>query len=132
MKLAELRLSLALLLAGATGLCAADAPAGFSRKVLVEQDLATAGRHGTMAVATFEPGGVTPKHTHPGEEFLYLLEGQVRLEIDGQAPRDLQPGDAVIIPANTPHLARNLGPGPARIVSSYFLEKGRPLASTVK
>lgn len=121
-----------LLLAGllaAACLVAADAPAGFSRKVLVEQDLTTPGKHGTLAVATFAPGGVTPKHTHPGEEFLYLLEGRVRLEIDGQAPRDLQPGDAVIIPARTPHLARNLGPGPARIVSTYFLEKGRPLAS---
>jgi quercetin dioxygenase-like cupin family protein len=84
-----------------------------------------------LALATFAPGGVTPKHTHPGEEFLYLLEGRVRLEIDGQAPRDLQPGDAVIIPPGTPHLARNLGPGPAKIVSTYFLEKGRPLASPV-
>ena len=128
-----LRLALLLLTAAtATGLRAADQPAGFSRKVLVEQDLATPGKHGTMAVASFEPGGMTPKHTHPGEEFLYLLEGHVRLEIDGQAPRDLSPGDAVIIPAATPHLARNLGPGPAKIISTYFLEKGKPLARPVK
>ena len=123
---------LAFALTGAAGLVAADQPAGFSRKILLDQDLATAGKHGAIALIEFKPGGVAPKHFHPGEEFLYVLEGSVRIEIDGQAPRDLKPGDTLIIPSGVPHLGRNLGPAPAKILSTFFLEKGQPLASPVK
>lgn len=121
----------ALILATTCTLRAADAlaPTGFSRKVLVEQDLTTAGKHGVTALASFAPGAVTPKHTHPGEEFIYVIEGDVRLEIDGQPSRDLHPGDACVIPAGAAHLARNLGATPAKAVSTYFLETGKPLAS---
>ena len=123
---------LALALAGAAGVFAADQPAGFSRKILLDQDLATPGKHGVTALIEFKPGAVAPRHFHTGEELLYVLEGGVRIEIDGQAPRDLKPGDTLLIPGGVPHLGRNLGPVPARILSTYFLEKGRPLASPAK
>lgn len=133
MKSPTLRLLvLAFSLAGVASLFATEQPAGFTRKVLLDQDLATAGKHGAIALAEFKPGGVTPKHTHPGEELLYVLEGSVSIEIDGQAPHVLRAGDTLLIPAGVPHLGRNLGTLPAKIISTYFIEKGHPLATPVK
>ena len=132
MKTLPLRLILLLALAGASALLAADQPAGFSRKILIEQDLATPGKRGAMALIEFGPGALAPKHTHPGEELLYVLEGTLRIEIDGQPARELKTGDTFIIPAAVPHTGRNIGPGPAKLISSYFLTKGQPLASPAK
>lgn len=125
-------LLLALSLTTAVRLLAADQPAAFTRKMLVEQDLTTPGKHGALSLATLAPGAVTPKHKHPGEEFAYILEGTVVLEIDGRAPRTLQTGEAVIVPAGVAHLARNAGTGPVKILSTYFLDAGQPLAIPVK
>jgi len=119
-------------LAGVSLLLAADQPSGFSRKILLEQDLATPGKHGAIAFIEFAAGAVAPKHFHPGEELIYVIEGTVRIEVDGLAPRDLKAGDTMIIPSGVAHLGRNLGTAPAKIVSSYFLEKGQPLASPAK
>jgi quercetin dioxygenase-like cupin family protein len=119
-------------LAGVAGLFAADQPAGFSCKVLLDQDLATAGKHGAIALIEFQPGGVAPKHTHPGEELLYVVAGSVSIEFDGQTPHVLKAGDTLLIPAGVAHLGRNPGTVPAKIISTYFLEKGHPLASPVK
>jgi quercetin dioxygenase-like cupin family protein len=132
LRLPLLLVALALALAGASGLRAADQPTGFSRKVLLEQDLSTAGKHGAIALIEFGPGAVAPKHTHPGEDLLYVIEGRVTIEIDGQAPRELKAGDTMIVPPGVPHLGRNPGTMPAKIVSTYFLEKGQPLASPAK
>jgi len=132
MKTLTLRCALlALCLAGAARLSAADQPS-FTRKVLVEQDLTTPGKHGTLSLATLAPGAVTPRHKHPGEEFAYILEGTVILEVEGQAPRTLQAGEAVVVPAGVAHVARNAGSGPVKILSTYFLEAGQPLAIPVK
>jgi len=133
MKTLTLRLLLLVAsLTGASALLAADQPAGFSRKILIEQDLATPGKRGAIALIEFASGAAAPKHTHPGEELLYVLEGTVRIEVDGQPARDLKTGDTFIIPPGVPHIGRNVGAGPAKLVSSYFLTKGQPLASPAK
>src|SRR3974390_955137 len=40
-----------------------------------------------------EPGAVVARHTHPGVESSYLLEGSVELSVDGEGARMLAPGD---------------------------------------
>jgi mannose-6-phosphate isomerase-like protein (cupin superfamily) len=35
----------------------------------------------------------------PSEDLLYVIEGTLRLELEGEAPRDLGAGDCFIIPA---------------------------------
>lgn len=133
MKIATFRRTvLALVLACAVSRSAADQPAAFTRKVLVEQDIAGSSKHGTLSLATLAPGAVTPKHKHPGEEFAYILEGTVVLEVEGQPARTLQAGEAVIVPAGTPHLARNAGSGPVKILSTYVIDQGQPIAIPVK
>lgn len=111
---------------------AAEPPApapGFSRKVVLDQDLSVAGRHGVVALIEFAVGGAASRHSHPGEELGYVIEGTVQLEVDGKAPQIFKTGETFFIPAGTIHTARNAGTTPAKVVSSYFAEKGQPLAT---
>jgi quercetin dioxygenase-like cupin family protein len=111
---------------------AADQASGFSRKVLQEADLSAPGRHGTIALIEFAVGGAAARHTHPGEELGYVIEGTFQLEIDGKAPQVIKAGETFIIPAGVIHTGRNIGTTPAKLVSSYFIEKGQPLATPAK
>ena len=110
-------------------LSAADAPSGFSREVLLDQDLAQPGRHGVIALIKFSVGAAATRHTHPGDELGYVLEGTVQLEVDAKAPQVFKTGETFFIPAGTIHTARNAGTTPAKIISTYFVEKGQPLAA---
>jgi len=83
-------------------------------------------------VLFFAAGAVVPKHTHPGEEVAYILEGQVTIEVEGKPPVVLKAGEAFFVPAGTVHAAKNSGTGPAKVLSTYIVEKGKPLASMVK
>src|SRR2546423_1893697 len=76
----------------------ADQP-GFSRKVVQDQDVSVAGHHAVVAVIDFGVGAVAARHTHPGEEFGYVIEGTFELTIDGKAPQVLKSGDSFFIPA---------------------------------
>src|SRR2546423_14850248 len=71
----------------ATGALKAQQP-GFKRVELQKHDLGVPGREVVQARADFEPGAAIGKHTHPGEEFGYLLEGAIELEVPA-APHTL-------------------------------------------
>jgi quercetin dioxygenase-like cupin family protein len=79
--------------------------------------------------AEIAPGGHAGRHTHPGDEISYVLEGEADLLVDGQPPRHLAAGDSFVIPAGTVHDARNDGANPARVIGVYVVEKGKPLAT---
>jgi mannose-6-phosphate isomerase-like protein (cupin superfamily) len=64
----------------------------------------------SLAEAKLEPGQVTERHYHrASEEIYFLLDGTGVLELDGQV-RDVQPGDAVLIPPGAWHQIRALEP----------------------
>jgi quercetin dioxygenase-like cupin family protein len=106
---------------------AAQAP-GIKRTILSQTDGPTDGYVTVSARVEIDPGAAVARHTHPGIEASYLIEGAVELDVDGEAQRQLLPGDAFQIPAGKPHGAKN---GPAKTVLSgvYVVEKGKPLAS---
>jgi quercetin dioxygenase-like cupin family protein len=110
----------------------ADQPAGFSRKVLQDQDVAVSGHHAVTALIEVAVSGAAARHTHPGEEIGYVIEGTFQLEIDGKPPQVLKAGDTFFVPAGAIHAAHNAGTTPAKVVSTYFLEKGQPLATPAK
>jgi len=105
---------------------------GFTRKMLQDQNLSAHGRHAVQVVAEFAPGVAAGKHTHPGEELGYVLEGSLLLEIEGEAPRSLKAGDSFFVPAGKPHDGKNTGSGPAKVLATYVVETGKPVASPVK
>jgi quercetin dioxygenase-like cupin family protein len=104
---------------------------GFKRTQLQDRDLSVADRHAVVALAEFG-GGVAAPHTHPGEELGYILEGTLQLEVTGQPPVVLKAGDAFFVPANTVHGGRNLGDGTLKVLATYIVEKGKPVASPAK
>lgn len=115
--------------AGASG-ASAQVP-GFKRTELQKQDLSTPGREAVVARGEFEPGAVIPKHTHAGEELAYLLEGELTVEVEGKPPVKLKVGDTYFVAAGTVHTAKNTGKAKAVVLSTYVVEKGKPLATMV-
>jgi quercetin dioxygenase-like cupin family protein len=105
---------------------------GFTRKLLQDQNLSVPERHAVQALAEFAPGGAAGRHTHPGEELGYVVEGTLLLEVDGQPARTLKAGDAFFVEAGKVHDGKNIGSGPAKVLATYIVEKGKPVASPAK
>jgi quercetin dioxygenase-like cupin family protein len=103
--------------------------AGFTRTVLQRGDLSVPGREGVTAIAEFQPSATVGRHTHPGEEIGYVLEGTILLEQDGRPAVTLGVGKTFFIPAGTIHNATNSGSGRARVLANYIVDKGKPLAT---
>ena len=103
---------------------------GFKRKELQKHDLGTPRGEVVQVRAEFEPGGAVGRHTHPGEEVSYVLEGSIELEVDGKT-KTIEAGQPFFIPPGTVHAAKNNGKGTAKVLSMYIVEKGKPLASMV-
>jgi quercetin dioxygenase-like cupin family protein len=72
------------------------------------------------------------RHTHPGEEFIYVLEGApLQYEAEGRPSVTLMPGDVLFIPAGTIHAAKNVGNRKGAELATYIVEKGKPLLTEV-
>ena len=69
------------------------------------------------------------RHTHPGIESAYMLEGGFDLPIEGQPTGRVQTRHGRVVPPNTPHAGGKNGDKKSHIVSTYIVEKGKPLAS---
>ena len=122
----------AALLVGMLAAVAAQAPAPFKRTVLQQGDLSAPGREAVMAIAEIQPSAAAGRHTHPGEEIAYVLTGPVVIEIDGKPAKTYQTGEVFMIPPGTIHNAKNPGTSVAKIVSTYVIEKGKPVATPVQ
>ena len=105
------------------------ATGGVTRKILSQTDGPTPGYTTLLVEATKEPGVAVGRHTHPGIESAYVMEGGFELPIQGQATRMIKKGDAVQIPPETPHAGGKPGDAKTVILITYVVEKGKPLAS---
>jgi quercetin dioxygenase-like cupin family protein len=103
---------------------------GFKRVEIQKHDLGTPGREVVQVRAEFEPGGGVGRHTHPGEEVSYVLEGSIALEVEGKT-QTIEAGKPFFIPAGTVHAAKNNGTGAAKVLATYIVEKGKPLATMI-
>jgi quercetin dioxygenase-like cupin family protein len=122
----------AVVLLGAWGAVAIAQQAGFTRTSLQDQPLSDPARHAVVARAEFAPGVAAGRHTHPGEELGYVLEGTLLLEVDGKPPLTLKAGDVFFVPAGVVHDGKNIGSGSAKVLATYVVEKGKPVASPAK
>jgi quercetin dioxygenase-like cupin family protein len=105
---------------------------GIKRTDLQRHDLSAPGREAVQVRVDIAPGASFPKHTHPGEEIIYVLEGTLQYEIEGKPPVTLKAGDVLFIPAGTVHSARNAGKSNGAELATYVVEKGKPLVVIVK
>jgi len=53
---------------------------------------------------------------HPGEEFVYVLEGQLTFQIEGQSARVLEPGDSIYFDSGLGHAYLSTGDTPAKLI----------------
>jgi len=106
--------------------------AGTTRTDLQRHDLSAPGREVIQARVELAPGVVSPKHTHPGEEIIYLLEGTMEYDVEGKPPVTLKVGDVLFIPAGTVHAAKNVGNVNAAELATYIVEKGKPLITLAR
>ncbi|PNG56407.1 MULTISPECIES: cupin domain-containing protein [unclassified Variovorax] len=117
-----------LVAAGGLALTASYAQqSGFTRTDVLRHDLSVAGREVIQVRVDFEPGVAFPRHSHPGEEIAYVLEGTLEYELDGKPPITLKAGQALLIPAGVNHVARNVGTVKASELATYLVLKGKPL-----
>ena len=102
-------------------------PSGTTRTDLQRHDLSTPGREVLQARVDFAPGSSVPRHKHPGEEIIYVIEGTLEYELPGKGWISLKKGDVLFVPTGGVHAARNTGTAPAAELATYILEKGKPL-----
>jgi len=105
---------------------------GVTRNDLQRHDLSVPGREAIQTIVSIAPGVTAPRHSHPGEEIIYVLEGVVEYQLDGQPPVTLKVGDVLFIPAGVVHSAKNVGSGNGAELATYIVEKGKPLLTLAK
>jgi quercetin dioxygenase-like cupin family protein len=128
------RLLVAVALIGSAGLALPVAfaqQAALKRIDLSRHDMSIPGREALQVIVEFAPGQASPRHTHPGEEIIYVLEGDLEYDIAGKVTR-VKPGDVLFVPAGTPHSARNLGRRRGAELATYIVEKAKPLVTVVE
>ena len=100
---------------------------GVRRIDLQRHDLSIPGREAIQVHVELAPGVAFPRHSHPGEEIIYVLAGSLEYEVEGKPPVTLRAGDVLFIPAGTVHSARNVGSDNGAELATYIVEKGKPL-----
>ena len=115
----------------ASGVLVAQNP-GVTRTPVYKGDVSVPGREAIVARVEITPGSEVGRHTHPGDEISYVLEGEADIIIDGQPAKHVIPGDGFSIPGGKIHNAKNTGTVPLKLVGVYVVEKGQPLATPAK
>ena len=101
------------------------------RTELQRHDLSVTGREIVQVRIDFQPGASFGKHSHPGEEVIYVLEGTFEYEVEGKPTVTLKTGDVLFIPEGTIHAAKNVGTTSAAELATYIVEKGKQLVVLV-
>jgi quercetin dioxygenase-like cupin family protein len=88
-----------------------------------------AGHQILSVIAELEPGQCTGRHTHPGAESAYVLEGEVVAKIDGKPDLPLKAGQPLQFLPGEMHDVCNVGSGHFKALAHYIVEKGKPLVT---
>jgi quercetin dioxygenase-like cupin family protein len=103
-------------------------PSPIKRIPLQKSDVAGTNYEAVTAIAEIAPNVNIGRHSHPGTETGYLLDGEIQLLVDGQPAKPMKVGDSWSLPPGTIHDARS-GEKGAKVLATYIVEKGKPLAS---
>jgi quercetin dioxygenase-like cupin family protein len=102
---------------------------GVTRKILSQIDGPAPGYVTILAEATIEAGVSVGRHTHPGIESAWVLEGALEVPVQGRPTLNVKAGDAIQIPPDTPHGGGKPLEAKARLIITYIVQKDKPLAS---
>jgi quercetin dioxygenase-like cupin family protein len=101
---------------------------GITRTDLTRSPVGVDAGEAVQVLVRFEPGALAQRHSHPGEELVYVIEGALEYRLDGKAPVTLRAGDRLLIPDGAVHAVRNVGSGSGAELATYIVEKGKPLS----
>jgi quercetin dioxygenase-like cupin family protein len=107
----------------------AQTPAPAIKRTLMQRFDIAPDREVVLGMAEIPPGMAAGRHTHFGTETGYVAEGSASLEIEGETPKLLKAGDSYVIPVGKVHDAKTVGDKPVRVIATYIVEKGKPLAT---
>jgi quercetin dioxygenase-like cupin family protein len=117
---------------GSTALAQQAAPAAptsnIKRTMLQKVDVPGTNYDTLTGIAEIAPSTNIGRHTHPGPETGYVMEGTMTLLVDGQEPKTLSAGDSYQVPPGAIHDARSGDKG-VKVLAVYVVERGKPLAS---
>jgi quercetin dioxygenase-like cupin family protein len=94
--------------------------------------VAAADHEAVLMKVELATGGHAARHTHPGDEVVYVTEGEIEITVEGPAPVRLKAGQGFSVPARKVHEARNVGSVPVQLIATYVVEKGKPIASPAR
>jgi quercetin dioxygenase-like cupin family protein len=101
---------------------------GAKRTLIKQTDGPTDGYVTVEMKVEIEPGAMVARHTHPGIESSYVVEGSFELSVDGEGTRPCSAGEGFQIPTGVPHSGKN-GAAKTVLAATYVVEKGKPIAS---
>ena len=107
--------------------CVQSQQRGIRRTELQRHDLSVKGREAIQVRIDFDAGTAFGKHSHPGEEIIYVIEGSLEYQVEGKLPVMLKAGEVLFIPAGTVHAAKNVSTINAAELATYIVEKGKQL-----
>lgn len=132
----NLKLALALLGGMALGAAATQgltAAPEIKRDVLQHSDLTGSSTTEVyMTLIEAPPGSSFAPHIHHGDEFTYVMEGALDLDIAGQGTRSVKAGDSIHVNRDTVHGGKVASATPAKLLAVHIVDKGKPLADPVK
>jgi quercetin dioxygenase-like cupin family protein len=102
--------------------------AGIKRTPLQKVDFPDG--YSTVTVsAELAPGASAGRHTHPGAEIGYVLDGEVDVMVEGQETKHFKAGDSWQVAPGVPHDAKVSGDKPLKFIGIYIVDKTKPLAT---
>ncbi|MBS0241212.1 MAG: cupin domain-containing protein [Proteobacteria bacterium] len=104
---------------------------GIKRTPLQKFEVPGTGYDTVIGLAEIAANTNIGRHSHPGVESGYVLEGTFTLLVEGQPPKDLKAGESYQIPPGAIHDAKS-GAAPAKVIATYVVERGKPLAIPAK
>jgi quercetin dioxygenase-like cupin family protein len=104
------------------------------RTELLRTDLpGIAGKEDIVYIAELAPGAAAGKHSHPGSELFYVLEGSMILEVEGKPSVTMKQGEASHLPPKQVHDVKNASAtAPMKALIFQIPEKGQPLVTPVR
>jgi quercetin dioxygenase-like cupin family protein len=111
---------------------AVEVAPGLWRTNLQRHDLSVPGREMIQSRVDVEPDSPPIRHSHPGEEIIYVLEGSLEYQVDGQPTKVYHAGEVLTVPAGVIHAVRNVGTGAGTVLATDVVEKGKPLLTVAQ
>ena len=108
------------------------APSPVKRTVVGKVEVPGSNYEAVTATVEIAPGFKAGRHLHPGVVFALVTEGEFWLALDGQPEKTYKAGEQLTLPLKGIHNEGAAGSMTVKLIATYVIEKGQPLAIPVK